>query len=146
MNRKYLYIIPLMLVEVVIQLGFFWLAPDNECRWLVYLFLTVMTVVHLAIAFVMINVYGARRSAAAIVAGSFVQLVIIGVSILLLLVNAPIRSTIYPELILAVSYVAIVTIFWIAIERKDDTVESVARPTVGCTTARRTPPAVPTRH
>jgi len=116
MTKKYLYIIPLFLLEVMIQLGFFWLAPTCECRWVVYSFLTVMTIAHLMITFVLITRYGVRKCASTIVAGSFIQTIIIVATVFLLIANVTVRSSLFLMLMLMALYVAVVTIMWIAIE------------------------------
>lgn len=116
MIKKYLYIIPLFLFEVMVQLGFFWLAPKCECRWVVYSFLTVMTVAHLVVTFVLTSNNGVRKSAATVVAGSFIQVVIIGAVVLLLAVGASVRSSLFLMLMLMALYTAVVTILWISIE------------------------------
>lgn len=114
MAKKYLYIIPLFLLEVMIQLGFFWLAPMCECRWVVYFFLTIMTIAHLVITFVFMIKYGVRKYAATIVAGSFIQAIIMGAVILLLTVEASVRSALFLMLMLLALYAAVVAIFWIS--------------------------------
>lgn len=116
MLKKYLFIIPLFLLEVMVQLGFFWLAPAYECRWVVYAFLTVMTVAHLVVTYVLMVQHGPRKAAATIVAGSFIQALNIGATIFLLAVNSTIRSASFLMLMLMVLYVAIETILWISIE------------------------------
>lgn len=116
MLKKYLFIIPLFLLEVMVQLGFFWLAPEYACRWVVYSFLTVMTVAHLVITYVLLVQHGPRKAAATIVAGSFIQALNIGATIFLLAVNSTIRSASFPMLMLMVLYAAIETILWISIE------------------------------
>lgn len=116
MNKKYFYIIPLLLLEVMIQLGFFWLAPDNACKWVVYAFLSGMTLAHLIIVFALQILYGIRRSAATIVAGSFAQALVIGASVWLLSVDSSVRSSIFLMSMLAVLYIALVAILWISIE------------------------------
>lgn len=116
MIKKHLYIIPLFLFEVMIQLGFFWLAPMCECRWVVYSFLTVMTVAHLVVTFVLTTNNGIRKSAATVVAGSFIQAVIIGAVVLLLAVGASVRSALFLMLMLMALYTAVVSILWISIE------------------------------
>lgn len=116
MLKKYLFIIPLFLLEVMVQLGFFWLAPEYACRWVVYSFLTVMTIAHLVVSYVLMVQHGPRKAAATIVAGSFVQTLNIGATVLLLAVNSTIRSVSFLMLMLMVLYAAIVTILWISIE------------------------------
>ena len=116
MTKKYLYIIPLFLLEVMIQLGFFWLAPMNDCRWVVYSFLTVMTIAHFVITFKIMAQHGVRKSIATVVSGSVIQLIIIGATILLLMVGATIRSSLFLLLMLMTLYIAVIVILWISIE------------------------------
>ena len=116
MTKKYLYIIPLFFLEAVIQLGFFWLAPECECRWMAYAFLTVMTLVHLTITFVVFSEYGVRKGAATVVAGSVIQVLVIGATVWLLAVRATERSALFLMLMLMALYAAVVTILWISIE------------------------------
>ena len=116
MTKKYLYIIPLFFLETVIQLGFFWLAPECECRWMAYAFLTVMTIVHLIITFVVFSEYGIRKGAATVVAGSLIQVLVISATAWLLAVRATERSALFLMLMLMALYAAVVTILWISIE------------------------------
>ena len=116
MYKKYLYSIPLFLLEVIIQLAFFWLAPMCECRWIVYSFLTGMTLVHLVITFVLMVRYGVRKNAATIVGGSFVETLIIGAAVYLLMIRSNSRSALFMMLVLMALYAAVVTILCISIE------------------------------
>lgn len=124
MKKQLLSIIPLLLFEVMIQLGFFWLAPDKTCKWVVYAFLTALSLSHLMITYGLWSKYGIRRAAATIVAGSAVQVLIILGSVFLLSQDASIRSSVFLMLMLCLLYVILVSILWINIEGFSDNTEN----------------------
>jgi len=116
MSRNKLYIIPLFLIEMIIQLGFFWLAPECDCTWVVYAFLTIATTLHLVLSFLITTRFGIRRAAASVVAGTFIQLLIITSSIYLLAMNASARNATFLILILVSLYATVTALFGFSIE------------------------------
>ncbi len=173
-NKRLLYIIPLILIEMMIQMAFFWLVPDCRCKWVVYAILTIATVVHLVISYVLVLCFEIRRTAATIVAGSVVQFMIIAASIYLWAVNASARNALFMLLIILTFYIVIMTLFGFSIEGVTSRNEGIAgtnnpgpaastnktsaptpnhRRTVNCSTGNSnavrkntTPPPLPARH
>jgi len=119
MNTKYLYLIPLTLLEVILQLAFFWLAPEVPCYWVVYVFGTVMTLIHMGVTFVLGTKYGVRRGAATIVAGSVCQVILVATCGVLLASGANIRNAVFALLIVSMLYAIIVTLLVLSIEKED---------------------------
>lgn len=117
MNNKYLYLIPLTLLEVMLQLAFFWLAPDVPCYWVVYVFGSVLTLIHIVAVFVLGIKYGIRRSAATVVAGSISQVILVTTCGVLLASGSGIRNAIFALLIVSMLYVVIVTLLVLSIEK-----------------------------
>ena len=111
MKKNVFGIISLALIEVFIQLAFFWLAPNTLNRWIVYAFVTVMTCFHLVFAVLIVRKAGVRRSAAPIVIGSIVQLLILGASIGTLIFDTGIKNTLFLLLMLVVLYFVAVFTF-----------------------------------
>lgn len=118
MKSKYLYLIPLMLVEVILQLIFFWLTKEVPCYWVVYAFGTVMSLAHIVVVFATGIIYGIRKSAATISAGSVCQIFLVGVCVVLLLSEASIRNAVFALLITSILYVVIITLLILSIEKK----------------------------
>lgn len=116
MSNKYLYVIPLSLIEVILQLAFFWLAPDVACYWAVYAFGSVLTVVHIGVSFGVCSTYGTRKSAAIIVAGSICQIILLVTCCVLLASSASVRNAVFSLMISSMLYIVIVTLLILAIE------------------------------
>lgn len=116
MSNKYLYIIPLALVEALLQLVFFWLAPDVDCFWVVYTFGTVMSLIHIGLVFVIGATYGARRCMATIVSGSICQAILFTACAVLLTSGANIRDAIFALLIVSIIYAVVVTLLVFSIK------------------------------
>lgn len=119
MNNKYLYLIPLVLLEAILQLAFFWLAPAVPCYWIVYAFGSALTLIHIGVTFVLGIKYGVRRSAATVVAGSVCQVILITVCAVLLAGGSEIRNAIFALLIVSMLYAVIVTLLVLSIEKND---------------------------
>ncbi len=117
MNKKLYYIIPLFLLEAMIQLGFFWLSPSTESRWVVYAFLTVTSITHLVITYVLLSGYGIRRAIPTVIAGSVAEMMIVVSSALLLAFKASLRSSLFLMFILTILYAALVATFALSIDR-----------------------------
>lgn len=128
MNRKYLYLIPLVLLEVIFQLAFFWLAsPYVFCYWTVYMFGTLMSLIHIGLMYYTGCTYGARRGAAIIVGGSVCQLLIVIVCAVLLENASSVRNAVFSLLIASMFYAVVVTLLLLSVERDNtqDTGESM---------------------
>lgn len=119
MSNKYLYLIPLALIEVILQLTFFWLAPDVSCYWVVYAFGSFLTLLHIGIAFRVGSTYGTRKSAAIIVAGSICQIILFVTCCVLLASSASVRNAVFSLMISSMLYIVIVTFLILSIEEGD---------------------------
>lgn len=120
MNKKYLYLIPLTLVEVTLQLAFFWLAGTVPCYWVVYVFGTIMTSVHIGLTFIVETTYGTRRSAATIIAGSVCQIILVVTCVGLLVNGSSVRNAVFSLLIVSMVYVVVVNLLILSIEKDDE--------------------------
>lgn len=118
MKKRYLYIIPLFLVELMLQMLFFWLAPETAAKWIVYSIVTVMTIAHLILTFVLIFKYGIRRAAAPVTAGTFVQFLIVGSAVFLLIVAADVRNALFLLFILSILYITVILLLGLSMEDK----------------------------
>lgn len=116
MSNKYLYFIPLSLIEVILQLAFFWLAPDVPCYWTVYAFGSVLTLVHIGVSFGVCSTYGIRKSATSIVAGSICQIILVVTCCVLLASSSSVRNAVFSLMISSMLYVVIVTLLILSIE------------------------------
>ncbi len=116
MSNKYLYFIPLSLIEVILQLAFFWLAPNVPCYWVVYAFGSFMTLLHIGISFGVGSTYGTRKSAATIVAGSICQIILLVACCVLLASSSGIRNAVFSLVILSMLYIVIVALLILSIE------------------------------
>lgn len=133
MSSKYLYLIPLSLIEVILQLAFFWLAPDVPCYWIVYAFGSVLTLVHIIVAFVVGSTYGVRISAATIVAGSICQILLIVTCCILLVSGSSIRNAVFSLMIASILYIVIVTLLILSIENAEMLDQCIVSPFYGRT-------------
>ena len=120
MRNKYLYLIPLGVVEIILQLTFFWLAPKVPCYWGVYGFGTFMSLIHIAMIFVLGVYCGIRRSAATVVAGSVCQIMLIISCVGLIASGASMRNAIFLLLIISMVYVVITTLLLLALEKRGE--------------------------
>ena len=116
MKKNYLYIIPLFLLEMIFQLAFFWLAPDCECKWIVYIVISAMTISHLVLSFVLTDRFGIRRSAATIVSGTFIQVIMVSAGVILLFSQADKKNAVFSMVLLALFYALTVMLFGFSIE------------------------------
>ena len=128
MNNKYLYLIPLALLEAILQLAFFWLAPAVPCYWIVYAFGSALTLIHIAIVFVLGSKYGVRRSVATVVAGSVCQVILGTTCGVLLASGSSIRNAVFALLIVSMLYMVIVTLLVLGIEKEDMLDSDAAHP------------------
>ena len=119
MKKKYFYAFPLLMIELMLQLVFFWLAPDIASKWAVYAICTTMTIVHLVLVFILMLYADIRRTAATIVSGTFVQMILIAASVIMLIADAEVRSTVFLLMIISILYVAVVMVFILTIEREE---------------------------
>lgn len=115
-NRNYFYIIPLVMLEAVIQLLFFWLAPAVVSRWVVYAFWTVVSVAHLTLVFILGNKKGVRRSVPTILCGSLILLFLVATGIFMLATNGTFRNTIFLMSIITILYMAAMCLMVFSIE------------------------------
>lgn len=120
MNRKYLYIIPFTLMEIVVQMIYFWIAPYYGYNWAVYSFLTVMTLLHFAFMFFLLNRYEGAKVSAAVRTGSILQIINIAAAVVLLTRDPSLRSVIFWTLLLSILYVAVAMYHWIDIYVSED--------------------------
>lgn len=120
MSNKYLYLIPLLLIEVILQLVFFWLAPDVPCYWAVYAFGSVLTILHIGVTFWVGTSFGIRRSTASIVGGSICQIVLITICGVLLAGGFSVRNAVFSLLIVSMLYIVIETLLILSIENDED--------------------------
>lgn len=119
LKNKYLYLIPLALVEVVLQLAFFWLAPDVPCYWAVYAFVTTLSLIHIALVFGVGIRFGVRRGSATVVVGSFCMAIVITTAVVLLFGGASVRNAIFALAIETLVYAIFVAALILSIERDD---------------------------
>lgn len=119
MSNKYLYLIPLVLIEVILQLAFFWLAPDVPCYWVVYAFGSALTLVHIGVSFGIGSTYGTRRSGATIVVGSICQIILLAICCVLLASGSNIRNAIFSLMIASMLYIVMVTLLFFSIENDE---------------------------
>ena len=116
MRKNVFYAIPLILIELALQLTFFWLVPNVESKWIVYCIGTIMTSSHLFLVFYLGTRFGTRRSAATVVAGTVIQAILLIASAALVMIDATSRNTVFMLSIISIFYIAIVTSLGLFIE------------------------------
>ncbi len=124
MRKNVFCAIPLILIELALQLTFFWLVPNVESKWIVYCIGTIMTASHLFLVFYLGMRFGTRRSAATVVGGTVIQAVLLAASAVLVMIDASSRNTLFMLSIISIFYIAIVTSLGLFIENvseSDDT-------------------------
>lgn len=119
-TRNYFYVIPLVMLEIIIQLLFFWLAPSNACRWVVYAFLTAVSAAHLTLVFILGCKKGARRSVPSILCGTLILMFLIATGIFMLSTNATFRNAMFLMLIISILYAAAMSLMVFSIEPDED--------------------------
>lgn len=105
-NRRFLYLIPLAGVLAIPQILFFWLAPPADCRYVVYIFCTVLTIAHAVMTFYSVNAFGIRRSAATVAVGAVEVLGALIAGAILLANQSSIRTAAFCLSIFSVVYIA----------------------------------------
>ena len=116
MMKRYLSIIPIALLEVMIQLCFFWLVPDFAGKWVVYGFITIMSLVHFGGMYYLTDIYGIRKIAGISVAGTFVQLIMFIAAIVLTILRVSAKTAFFPLIIITIMYFIVETVLIITME------------------------------
>lgn len=104
-NRRLLYLIPLVGILAIPQILFFWLAPKVDCYFAVYIFGTLLTMIHAALSFYMLNTYGVRRAAATVTVGAVIATALLIVGAILLGGAATVRTACFSLAVVTVIYV-----------------------------------------
>lgn len=60
-NENIIMIVPIFCVFAITQMLFFWLAPDVECFLVVYAFVTVLSIIHLVMTYMLSVTKGIRK-------------------------------------------------------------------------------------
>lgn len=120
MNNKYLYLIPPILLEFVLQLLFFWLAPGVPCYWTVYAFGTTVSILHIALVFIVGTTYGVRRSAATVSVSSIFLSMFVMVCVILLTNGADVKNALFSLIISVMVYAALTILLVLSIEKNGE--------------------------
>lgn len=116
MNKKLLYLFPLLGIIVILQLVFFWMAPKAECSIAVYVITTLMTTMHMGISYGLWYVKGMRRSLAVILVGTVISAVLIIVSGGMLFNMATVRTALFGLSIISLIYFIVISSLVFVIE------------------------------
>ncbi|MBR3974218.1 MAG: hypothetical protein IKJ99_09765 [Oscillospiraceae bacterium] len=115
--------IPLAGALAVVSLLFFWLAPDVECRMLVYGFgMGVITVQGIG-DWVLWHFFGGQKAAPMMVSGTAFALGILTAGGVMLALNAPFRTALYYLIVFSVLY--LISVGFLSCLAADELWESV---------------------
>lgn len=89
---------------VVANLLFFWLAPDVDCKLIVYIFCLGTILIHGITSAVLWHFFGARKAIPMVVSGSSFALGILVAGCMMLALKAPFRMALYCLIVLFVLY------------------------------------------
>ncbi len=123
--RKAFYLIPLFLIELMIQLTLFWLMPPVNCRWVAYGIITFMSVTHLAFVFVLSVKRGVRRSMGTIIVSSFIMMLVLGGGSVLMLLDASVRNVAFSLTVLCILYAVVVSTLFLTMDSDSDLATSM---------------------
>ena len=108
MTHKNITVIPVLAAIVLIpQLLFWWLAPDLEARWVVYIAGTVLTAGIPAAFFMTWRKTDIRRTAALLIVSAVLEGAAIALSALLLATDTSVRSSVFAFIIMILADVSI---------------------------------------
>lgn len=117
MNKRFINsLLPALGAVLIPQLLFFWIAPEERCRFAVYPFATVLTIGNAALCLWSLNRFGLRRSAGLVVLGHALTFATLVASALLLTFDATLRTTGFVLAISAVLYLVCMIPMTIAAE------------------------------
>lgn len=105
MNKKSLMLIPVFGLFAIPQLLYFWLAPETESSIAVYCFGTVLSIVHLLLAYYLAITKEIRVVMGTIVIGTVVWIAGLITGGILLGADATNRTAVFAMMIVCVSYI-----------------------------------------
>lgn len=123
MNKKLLFILPLIGIASIPQLLYFWYKPEAECGLAVYLFGTIMTLVHLVLGYALWYQKGTRRTVPVIIVGSIVIFIMIIAGGGMLMGMASVRTAVFALSIVTIMYFVIVSMLIIMMESDTGSLE-----------------------
>lgn len=106
-NEKLLGIVPAFCIFVITQICFFWLVPDVECFLAVYAFVTLISLFHMLMTYLLSVTKGIRNSAGMIIMGSAIWVIDIVMSVILLYFDVSVKTAAFSQTIVFLVYLVV---------------------------------------
>lgn len=106
-NEKLLVIVPAFCIFVIMQICFFWLVPDVECFLAVYAFVTLISLIHMLMTYLLSVTKGIRNSAGMIIMGSAIWVIDIVMSVILLYFDVSVKTAAFSQTIVFLVYLVV---------------------------------------
>lgn len=106
-NEKLLGIVPAFCIFVITQICFFWLVPDVECFLAVYAFVTLISLIHMLMTYLLSVTKGIRNSAGMIIMGSAIWVIDIVMSVILLYFDVSVKTAAFSQTIVFLVYLVV---------------------------------------
>jgi uncharacterized membrane protein len=103
-NENIIMIVPIFCVFAITQMLFFWLAPDVECFLVVYAFVTVLSIIHLVMTYMLSVTKGIRNSAGTILVGSVIWIIYMVLSAVLIGFDVSVKTAAFSLIIVFFVY------------------------------------------
>lgn len=125
-KKKWMILASILLMFLMVQLTFFWLAPkDRVSYWVVYVCLSVLSIGSLVADYLLIIQQEFRRIAGVLLVSNSIWLLGLLAGALLLVVNASVRTAIFSQLIIMCLYGAgLVLLLWVSLRQEIHSVSS----------------------
>lgn len=106
-NEKLLGIVPAFCIFVTTQICFFWLVPDVECFLAVYAFVTLISLIHMLMTYLLSVTKGIRNSAGMIIMCSAIWVIDIVMSVILLYFDVSVKTAAFSQTIVFLVYLVV---------------------------------------
>ena len=116
MMKRIFTAIPMFFFGIMIQLLLLWLSPDAKCCWVVYIMVSLITIVHLTISYLLLLFKGIRRTVGIIITGSIINFVALCAGFILMLLDVRTMNSLFAESIIGVFYMTTVLFLSLTIE------------------------------
>lgn len=111
-------IIIFIIMILIPQLLFFWLAPEVACKTTVYIIGTIMTIANAAIVLGLWLVKGMRIAAAPVLLSNTLTTLTLAAGFVLLFIDVRVRTAIYAMLICSLIYALVMLLFVSTLEEE----------------------------
>lgn len=115
-NEKLLGIVPAFCIFVITQICFFWLVPDVECFLAVYAFVTLISLIHMLMTYLLSVTKGIRNSAGMIIMGSAIWVIDIVMSVILLYFDVSVKTAAFSQTIVFLVYLVVTITMYLSME------------------------------